>query len=97
MYPFWSKDGGELFFRGCDGSLMTAGYAASGDSFTPGKSQAWPELMLSISGVPNFHVAPDGKHAAVILPEGGDKQKPIKHLTLLLNFFDELQRKAPAK
>ena len=76
---------------------MVAGYTASGDSFTPGKPQAWPELTLHASVGPNFHVAPDGKHAAVILPADGDKQKPVTHLTLLLNFFDELQRKAPAK
>ncbi len=97
MFPFWSKNGHELFFRGSDGSLMVAGYTAGGASLTPGKPQAWPDLTLPISGLPNFHVAPDGKHAAVLLPEGGDKQKPITHLTLLENFFDELQRKAPAK
>ena len=94
MYPFWSKEGHELFFLGRDGSLMVAGYIASGGSFSPGKPQAWPGLP---SIVANFHIAPDGKHAAVILPEGADKQKPITHLTLLENFFDELQRKVPSK
>ena len=74
---------------------MVAGYTASGDSFTPGKLQRWPQLTVSVSGLADFDVTPDGKHAAVLLPEGGDKQKPITHLTLLLNFFDELQRKAP--
>jgi Tol biopolymer transport system component len=98
IYPSWSKDERELFFRGLDYRIMVAGYSASGDSFIPGKPQAWPVLTINLSGIGRgFHVAPDGKHAAVILPEGGDKQKPIKHLTLLLNFFDELQRKAPAK
>ena len=45
VYPFWSKDGHELFFRGLsDGTLMVAGYTASGSSFTPAKPQAWPGL-----------------------------------------------------
>ena len=48
-------------------------------------------------GFAYFHVAPDGKRAALLLPEGEENQKPITHLTLLLNFFDELQRKAPVK
>jgi Tol biopolymer transport system component len=95
-FPSWSKNGHELFFVGFPGSLMLAGYTADGDSFTPGKPQAWPQLTNNV-GSANFTVAPDGKHAAVILPEGADKQKPITHLTLLLNFFDELQRKAPVK
>ena len=68
---------------------MVAGYTAGGESFTPGKPQAWPELTSSPIGT-NFH-------AAVLLPEGGEKQKPIAHLTLLENFFDELRRKAPMK
>jgi hypothetical protein len=29
------------------------------------------------------------------LPYGDDKQKPANHLTILLNFGDELRRKAP--
>ena len=96
-FPFWSKDGRELFFRGNDGCLMVTGYSANGDSFTPGKPQPWPELATMSMGPANFHIAPDGKHAAVVLPEGADNQKPITHLTLLQNFFDELQRKAPSK
>ena len=97
-YPLWSKAGHELFFRG-SGGLMVAGYSASGDSFTPGKPQAWLELTSSpIFGLgPNLHITPDGKHVAFILPEDAEKQKPITHLTLLQNFFDELQRKAPSK
>ena len=96
MWPTWSKNGRELFFLVSPGGLMVAGYTVGGDSFTPGKPQTWPELTSIPSG-PTFHVAPDGKHAAVILPADADKQKPITHLTLLLNFFDELQRKAPSK
>ena len=95
MRPSWSKAGHELFFRTRDGILMVTGYTASGDSFTPGKPQAWPILTINTSVLLDFSVAPDGKHTAVLLPDGADKQKPITHLTLLLNFFDELQRKAP--
>ena len=76
---------------------MVAGYTADGDSFTPGKPQAWPEVTIIPSARRDFHVAPDGKHVAVILPGGGEKQKPITQLTFLMNFFDELQRKAPSK
>ena len=40
-------------------------------------------------------MSPDGKYIAVILPDSDEQQKPVTQLTFLLNFFDELQRKAP--
>ena len=76
---------------------MVTGYTASVASFNPGKPQPWPGLTTIPSGAAFFHVAPDGKHAALLLPADAEKQKPITHLTLLLNFFDELQRKAPVR
>ena len=44
----------------------------------------------------NFAVAPDGKRLAVL---GGtdnvDDRKGSVHVTVLLNFFDELRRRVP--
>jgi hypothetical protein len=41
----------------------------------------------------NLDVAPDGKHLAVIpRPEASCYQKGSVHVTVLLNFFDELRR-----
>jgi hypothetical protein len=37
---------------------------------------------------------PDGKRFAVFEPEG--EQKPETHVNVLLNFFDEVRRRAPA-
>ena len=50
-----------------------------------------------MAGIDVYCSWPQLRCLAVILPEDAEKQKPITHLTLLLNFFDELQRKAPAK
>ena len=43
----------------------------------------------------SFDPSPDGKHIAAILPDVDEQEKPVTNLTIILNFADELQRKAP--
>ena len=40
-------------------------------------------------------LAPDGKRLAALVAEDAKDEKPLTHLTFLLNFSDELRRKAP--
>jgi hypothetical protein len=45
-----------------------------------------------VTGGNNFDLAPDGKRAAALMPV----ETPARsYVTFLLNFVDELQRKAP--
>jgi hypothetical protein len=44
----------------------------------------------------NYDLAPDGKRLAAMIPDDANGEKPPTHLTFLLNFFDELRRRAPA-
>ena len=45
---------------------------------------------------PQYDLAPDGKSFAGILnADGTAEQKPFTHVTVLQNFFDELQRRVP--
>jgi hypothetical protein len=44
---------------------------------------------------PNYDLAPDGKRLAAFVADDAKGEKPLTHLTFLLNFFDELRRKAP--
>ncbi len=94
--PMWSRDGRELLFKLADGRLMATAYTAKGDSFTAGKPRVWTEIRLrrSASGR-SYDIAPDGKRLAAITAEDSQTDKPPTHLTILLNFFDELRRKAP--
>lgn len=92
--PLWSRDGRELLFRAFDGRVMAAGYAAKGDSLAAGKPRVWTETRIRPSGVyASYDIAPDGKRLAAILAD--DDEKLPTHLTFLLNFLDELRRKAP--
>jgi Tol biopolymer transport system component/predicted Ser/Thr protein kinase len=99
-YPIWSRDGRKLFFLAPDWHIMVADYTAKGDSFTAGKPQVWSQKNLIYLGTNYpYDLAPDGKRFAVVLnPAGmvGQEQKPIDSVTILLNFFDDLRRRAPA-
>ena len=75
---------------------MAVSYTAKGDSFIAAKPRVWSDVRLQTGvGVQGFDITPDGKHVVAVLPEAGEKQKPANHLTVLLNFGDELRRKAP--
>jgi serine/threonine protein kinase len=98
MMPVWSRAAHELFYRTEDQRLMVADYAVNGNSFVVGKPQIWYREPLANLGLTiNFDLAPGGKRFAVVLPVGG-KEPPeaLNHVTLLLNFFDELRRRVPA-
>ena len=99
LFPLWSRDGRELLFQTLDGRVMAVSYTAKGDSFAPGKPRLWTETRLrgaALSTGSNYDLAPDGKRLAAIVADDASGEKLPTHLTFLLNFFDELRRKAPA-
>jgi Tol biopolymer transport system component/predicted Ser/Thr protein kinase len=96
LFPLWSRDGRELLFQTLDRRVMAVGYNAKGDSFDAGKPRVWSETrLLNLAGLPVYDLAPDGKRLAAILASDQAGKEPT-HLTFLLNFFDELRRRAPA-
>jgi Tol biopolymer transport system component len=93
ILPGWSRDRRELVYETPDGRVMAVGYTARGDSFAPGKLRVWSETRLQpiLGSNTNYDLAPDGKRLAAILADD-----EATHLTFLLNFSDELRRRAPA-
>ncbi|MBY0507479.1 MAG: protein kinase [Bryobacteraceae bacterium] len=94
--PVWSRNGHELLFRNEDNRIMVATYSAKTDSFVPEKPRLWSDKRLADLGPTrgtNFDLAPDGKRVAALVPVETPQQS---HVTFLLNFADELQRKVPA-
>jgi hypothetical protein len=80
---------------------MVADYTTKGDSFAAGKPRTWlDKRLLDLGSPPAFthDLAPDGKRiAAVLYPNGTADDKPITHVTFLLNFIDELRRRVPVR
>jgi serine/threonine-protein kinase len=96
-YPVWSRGGGELLFVTAEGRVMATSYSARSDSFVALKPRAWSEVPIRFTSVnASFDLAPDGRRLAAFMTDNVDREKPVTHLTFLLNFFDELRRRAPA-
>jgi len=97
VYPVWSRNGRELFFRTNDNQIMVASYTAKGDSFMADKPRVWSEKKIANVGLlANYDLAPDGKRIVALMPaETQDAQQDRNHVIFLENFFDELRRKVP--
>jgi len=99
VYPVFSRNGRDLFFRTQDNRIMVAAYTGKGDSFAAEKPRVWSEKRIADSGLNgiNYDVAPDGKRIAALMPvEAPETQKAQNHIIFLENFFDELRRRVPA-
>jgi serine/threonine-protein kinase len=95
--PLWSRDGRDLLFLSLEGRVMAARYTVKGDTFSAEKPRVWTETRLRSSlGIPSYDLAPDGKRLAAIVANEDDGKLPA-NLTFLLNFGDELRRKAPVQ
>ena len=96
IYAMWSGNGRELFYETGDNRVMALGYKVEGDSFLPGKPRAWYDQPLFYAGTSNLDLASDGKRFVVLaLPEKAPGEKGTVHVTMLLNFLDELKRRIP--
>ena len=71
---------------------MTAGYTVSGDSFVADKPRVWAENVRAAG----FDLAPDSRRVAVAVPFAtADAPRQEHSIAFILNFFDELRRRAP--
>jgi serine/threonine-protein kinase len=91
-----------MMTRGCglDNRIMVVAYKAEGDSFVRDTPRLWSEktLVNSVNFSRNVDLAPDGKRVVAVMPaEGPEAQQSQHHVVFLLNFFDELRRRAPVK
>jgi serine/threonine-protein kinase len=97
-YPMWSRTGHNLFFETLDNHIMVAPYTVKGDSFVADKPRVWSAQQIggSVNTVKNVDLAPDGKRLVALMPlETADAQQAQRHVTFLLNFFDDVRRKVP--
>ena len=91
--PVWSRNRHELFYRSGEG-LMIVTYSAGAEIFMPGKPRLWTEKKdLGL-----FDLAPEGTRFVIVQSESSPAvQKSTTQVTFLLNFFDELRRRAPVR
>jgi serine/threonine-protein kinase len=96
LYAMWSNNGHDLFYESADNRIMVLDYKVEGDSFVPGRPRVWYDQPLFFTGTVNLDLAPDGKRFVVFAPpETPPGEKGTVHVTMLLNFLDELKRRIP--
>jgi hypothetical protein len=71
--------------------MMVASYTANGEAFVASKPRISATTDLDV-----FDVSPDGKRFAAVQEEQSDRRNPAQ-VIFLLNFFDELRRRAPSE
>ena len=90
----WAPNGRELYFVGPDNRMMVADYRATGDSFIPGKPRVWSNTPIGVTPFPrNFSMSPVGKRFAVMPPRSVAVEEGSVHVTFVLNFLEELERR----
>jgi hypothetical protein len=95
--PSWTPNRQELAFL-APGSFWLASYKVVGDEFVVGQLRPWSEKPLTLSSTSPPELMPDGKHAILVLPaESAAPAAKQTHVTFLLNFADELKRRAAAE
>ena len=99
-HPIWSRSGRQLFYEKGD-QIMVVNYDGEHDSFSADKERPWsnrplPMQIRSFGDTWRSDVAPDGKRFLVFpVPEKEREAARSVHAFVLLNFFDELQRRVP--
>jgi serine/threonine-protein kinase len=98
IMPLWSRNGHELFYRTVDQRIMVASYSVRGDAFIPQRPRPWyGKRIANVGDNWNLDLAPDGKRFVALMPEEATGARERRnHVTLVMNFFDEVRRRAAA-
>jgi serine/threonine-protein kinase len=99
-HPVWARTGRELYyFNNAENHIMVAAYTAGEDSFSPVKSRIWSgaQILEPNNGFSNLDAAPDGRFVVAPRLEAPVGEKGSVHVTVLLNYLDELRRKMAHK
>lgn len=70
--------------------------APLGDQAGWQSARLWSDRQIFYPGVSNLDLAPDGKRFAVLTtPDAASGGRSSVHVTMPLNYFDELRRRIP--
>jgi len=92
--PYWLPNRHELLYRTDDQRLMVAAYRVEHGSFIVEKPREWSPATLADTGViSNLDVDPNGTRVVALLPATLEDRQSADHVTIMLNFADEVRRR----
>lgn len=103
LLPKWTKRGREVVYGAASPigmAMMAVDMAVEGPAFAPGTPQKLFELPVALmAAATSFDAAADGNRFAVILRSSTGQAVAPKglHVTVVLNFFDDIRRAMAAK
>jgi serine/threonine-protein kinase len=98
VVPYWSSNGHELLYRTEGNRVMVVRYKIAGASFTVSEPGPWSELTLADTGVlPNFAVDTSGERVLALMPAPQHPPQAPDHVTVILNFDEQLRRRAASR
>ena len=92
--PVWNPNGRELFYR--NGNKMMAADITMQPGFAAGKPRLLFEgpYVPAPTAAPNYDVSPDGQRFLML--KASQQQQAVTQIHVVLNWFEELNRQAPA-
>jgi len=92
----WSKSRPEIFYESNDRQLMTVQYRIENGRFIAEATRPWSTRRLADLGVlANYDLAPDGESVVALLADGAGQSPARDHVTVIVNFLDEVRRRIP--
>ncbi len=89
--PRWSPNGRDLWYLAGD-QIMAVAFNATGESFEAQKPRVWVPHLSTTGG---FDPSPDGTRVAVSVPTSTAAARQEQSIVFILDFFEELRRRAP--
>lgn len=107
-HPEWSRAGHQILYMTGREQIMVADYTTDENAFRVQRPRLWMQqptstyvsrvnAPLGVSAAP-FHLTPDGKRViAAVNPVHSQERAGNLHVTMLVNWFDELRRRLPRR
>ena len=96
-FPTWSRTAHDLIYM-TRFRLMVVNYRVEGNNFIADKPRPWPgeQSFFMMGDLPDYALTPDGRHAIGMYDFSFRSfRQPYSQVNFLLNFTDELKRRAP--
>ena len=98
VVPYWSPNGHELLYRNDANRVMVVSYTLTGEAFTASEPRPWSPHTLTDTGVlPNFAVDASGERILALMPVPPKDPQSPNHVTVILNFGEEVRRRAASR
>jgi hypothetical protein len=98
VVPYWSPNGRELFYRTEANQVMVLTHKTVGETFTVSVPRPWSQHTLADTGVlPNFAVDVSGERILALLPTPPAHPQSANHVTVIMNFGEEVRRRAASR